>query len=508
MVSAMLHLLCDRDPTTILETAQNLSELGDNSSMIAKRLETILANEAGKTDLSQRSPADMVQRFQSLREYGLLPKGRGKNAQHLSLAEIVNGILSIATVKPGFAGLVAKVLRDLRPVGGIEASFERCITFGKAVEAVLDNSNALDSLIEIRVSDSEIYKNDHCRATIEYLSGDTKKTANYVGKLAVSLLQPGAEKTFDPRQLISSVITETVFYPLFFRGLYRGLKKEMPELTAPFVTDPEEEDEENRQEERARRLGLTPRSKFLNVGVDNQVTWPSEETIVDFEGYKLILLPKTREKTTSVHIDLHENKLTSEDARTLINRFLSMLTWCDDQFAVLQNGWSGNSVPVAVPKRDLAFTTAHHWMFDRKIPKSNEARIAIALYREGRNAEQNYLISYAVLSYYKIIELKNHRGDTKNWFRDNFIKLKQNQYLSDMLKAFEKDCGTEEPYLYLYEACRTAVAHAKPQKRQTSDPDNLPELRRLHVAAAVLRELARLFIQNELHVSDCAFDGT
>jgi hypothetical protein len=106
--------------------------------MIAKRLKTILANEVEKTDLSQRSPADMEQRFESLRGYGLLPRGRGKNAQHLSLAEIVNGILSIATVKPGFAGLASKVLNDLRPVGGIDASFERCLTLGKVVATVLD----------------------------------------------------------------------------------------------------------------------------------------------------------------------------------------------------------------------------------------------------------------------------------------------------------------------------------------------------------------------------------
>jgi hypothetical protein len=476
--------------------------------MIAKKLETILADAARKTDLSQRSPADMVQRFQSLREYGLLPKGRRKNAQHLSFAEVVNGILSIATVKPGFAGLTSKILNDLRPVGGIDASFERCMTLGKAVEAVLGNSSALDSLIEVRISDSEIYQNGHCRATVEYVSGDTKKTANYVGKLAGSLLQPGAEKTFNPRQLISSIITETIFYPSFFRRLDRELKEEISDQTAPLVPDPEDEDEETRKEERARRLGLTPISKFLNVGVDNQVTWPPEETVVDFESYKLILLPKTRENTTSVHIDLHKNSLTAEDALTLVNRFLSVLTWCDDQFAVLQDGWSGNPVPVAVPKRNLAFTTAHHWIFDRKIPKSHEARIALALYREGRNAEQNYLTSYAVLSYYKIIELKNHRGDTKNWLRDNFVKLKQRQHLSDMLKSFEKDCGTERPHLYLYEACRTAVAHAKPRKRQASDPDNFRELRRLQVAAAVLREIARLFIQNEWHVSDCAFDGS
>jgi hypothetical protein len=52
----------------------------------------------------------------------------------------------------------------------INASFERCMTFGKAVEAVLDNSSALDSLIEIRLSDSEIYNNGHGRATVEYVS--------------------------------------------------------------------------------------------------------------------------------------------------------------------------------------------------------------------------------------------------------------------------------------------------------------------------------------------------
>lgn len=475
--------------------------------MIAKRLETILANEARKTDLSQRSPADMVQRFQSLRGFGLLPKGRGKNAQHLSLAEIVAGILSIATVKPGFSGLASKVLTDLRPVGGIEVSFERCATFGKAVETVLDSSNALNSLIEIRVSDSEIYKNGHCRAAIEYVSGDIKKTANYVGKLAISLLRPGAEKTFDPRQLISSVITETVLYPSFFQRLDRELKREIPERAVPFDVDPEEEDEEYEKEERARRLGLTPSSRFLNVAVDNQVTWPSGETVVDFQGYKLILLPKTRENTTSVHIDLHGQRLTSEDAITLINRFLSLLTWCDDQFAVLQDGWSGNPVPVATPRRNLAFTTTYQWIFDRKIPDLSEARKAIAIYRDGRNAEQNYLISYAILSYYKIIELRyKGKSEARTWFRDNFETLRQDSNLSDTITAFEEACGTEKPHDHLYRACRTAVAHAN--KPFSFDPDDFHGLRRLHVAADILRALARLFIQNELGVSDCVYDGT
>ena len=63
-------------------------------------------------------------------------------------------------------------------------------------------------------------------------------------------------------------------------------------------------------------------SKFLNLAVDNQVTWPPVETVVNFEGYRLILMPPTREHTTSIHIDLVGQRLTSEKAVPLINRFL------------------------------------------------------------------------------------------------------------------------------------------------------------------------------------------
>ena len=101
-----------------------------------------------------------------------------------------------------------------------------------------------------------------------------------------------------------------------------------------------------------------------------------------------------------------------------MNRFLSLMTWCDDQFAVAQDGWAGNPVPTAVPRRNLAFATTQHWIFDRRIPADPDARRALALYREARNAEQNYLVSYAVLSYYKIVELK-HR-ETIKWLEAAF----------------------------------------------------------------------------------------
>jgi hypothetical protein len=141
--------------------------------MFARRLESLLAREVGKTDLAQRAPDDMPQRFESLRGYRLLPAGRAKNVTPLSSAQMATAILAIATVKPGFAGLAGKTLRSLRPVGGVEASFQKCATLGSAVECLLQNPSALDSFLELRVSDSEIYINAHGRGAIAYRSGDS-----------------------------------------------------------------------------------------------------------------------------------------------------------------------------------------------------------------------------------------------------------------------------------------------------------------------------------------------
>ncbi len=304
-------------------------------------------------------------------------------------------------------------------------------------------------------------------------------------------------------------MTETVFYAPFFRSIANELKKEASAPPMPAAIPPEDEDEQTRKEERTKRLGILPSSRFLNLGVDNQVTWPPEETIVIFEGYRLILMPPTRDHTTSIHIDLVGQSITSEKAVSLINRFLSLMTWCDDNFAILQEGWSGSPIPVPVPKPNLGFTTAYDWIFDRKIPASPEARKALALYREGRNAEQNYFISYALLSYYKIIELKfgDFEGPkVRGWIAANYPALKADQTLAREIADFERERGNEEPQKYLNSACRVAVAHSS--ATNPSDPDDLPELRRLHVAAHILRALARRFIGDELGVSECPYDGS
>jgi hypothetical protein len=79
-------------------------------------------------------------------------------------------ILAIATVKSGYAGLAGKTLSNLSPVGGTEVSFQKCGTLGGAVECLLQDSVALASLLELRVSDGEIYTNAHASGVFLILS--------------------------------------------------------------------------------------------------------------------------------------------------------------------------------------------------------------------------------------------------------------------------------------------------------------------------------------------------
>ena len=188
--------------------------------MIAKRLEGLVGGAA------KRSEAEMVQRFQKLRDFGLLPKSRGKHADELSPNQIVSGVLSTVAARPGVAGVTVRILKGLRPVGGAGASFASADSFGQAIQALFNDAHALDSLVEVRVSDSEVYTNSNGRAVIVYRAGGQEKTAYYVRKEAVSLMQPGAEKAYNPRDLISDVITETIFLPRLFNRIDRELSKQ------------------------------------------------------------------------------------------------------------------------------------------------------------------------------------------------------------------------------------------------------------------------------------------
>lgn len=183
---------------------------------------------------------------------------------------------------------------------------------------------ARDGFLTLTLSVAERFTNSSGSATLAYQAGEVRRRASFVSKMAVSLLQPGAEDAFKEDGSGASVSRAVVFNRAFFERVETAIARSV-EFPRPPAGDGSEYDAEEALQARHRALGVRNNSRFLNVGVDTQVTWPKEERLVKFDRYHLVLMPKTKEHTQSIHVDLRANRLTDREALTVINRFLSVL---------------------------------------------------------------------------------------------------------------------------------------------------------------------------------------
>jgi len=231
---------------------------------------------------------------------------------------------------------------------------------------------------------------------------------------------------------------------------------------------------------------------WLKVGVRGSADWPKEETTLEFGGHKLLLKPATRETEQSVHIELQG--ISDVDALTLINRFLSTLSWCDDQPMENRYGWSGNRSPAPVPRESRPIGSSIAFPFYRNLEPDKKARLALALFREARTANS---IPFEFLSYFKILNMFWKDGTTIiEGIRATLPKLKDELAISRLraLGNTERDVSA-----YLYESGRCAIAHAYADP--IIDPDDVSDLRRLSEDLYIVKEIAERLIEVDLGVS-------
>jgi hypothetical protein len=142
--------------------------------------------------------------------------------------------------------------------------------------------------------------------------------------MAVSVLQTGAEETFDVDQFHAQISRCVVFNYAFFQQMAKAITRAAAFPEAPAGDGSEYEVEEAR-EARYRALEVQRGSRFLNIGVDTQAAWPAQERLVQFDQYRLVFMPKTESHTQSIHVDLQANRLSPGQAVTIVNRLLSVL---------------------------------------------------------------------------------------------------------------------------------------------------------------------------------------
>lgn len=469
--------------------------------MYAKNLSLFLHRELSEL----RSYDETLVIFESLRGHAQLPRGRGKAAQRLTNKEIARAVLGYVPRLSGWAGHVALIMSDLRPVGGVSASFKEAASLSEAMAALLCKDEDCNALVSLTLSIARIPGNDEYQAKLLFEEDGQRRTTSYVSKHALTLAAVGAEKNFDHDRPLSTNTRQLVLNREFFHKLKRDVDLSR-HLDRPLETDWREYETEEERQAFHERLGARRGSTFLNLGVDTTVTWPKEPTRVEFGGRHLVLFPKTKENSHSISIDLTGERISAEDARTLLNRFLSLLAWCDDSHAILREGWSGNPIPVAVPRRDMASSTMITWQFYRSMPEDERLLNCLSYYREGLNAAEAGIASQEMLSFYKVFETEFKEfgrreigPKTQEWITATFDEACQNTR-SETLQRFHSDRQSRSVAEYIHKNCRVAVAHAS--KEYPSDADLSSETHRLSVAAEITRALARHYIRTTFNFSD------
>jgi len=183
------------------------------------------------------------------------------------------------------------------------------------------------------------------------------------------------------------------------------------------------------------------------------------------------------------------------DEMTTVNRFLSLVSWGDKQSLHNHYGWSGNPVPCAVPKTNLARSINRDFLTRWKPLDDPKQRLAVALYREAMSIDS---IPYKVLGFFKIINILYKNGpNQKAWIKATLPRLTEH-YLQDRLLALSN--AEPDVAAYLYESGRCAVAHAFSDP--LVDPDDLTHLRRLSADLEVIQALAEYLVKHELNVPD------
>ena len=246
---------------------------------------------------------------------------------------------------------------------------------------------------------------------------------------------------------------------------------------------------------------MTP--NFCNHGVMTEIGWPRKETSFEFGSHEIVVFPPAKDFDASLHIDCARSGIDSIKGMSILSQVLSIGAWLDDTFAVLNPGFAG-SVKPARPRRvsnTLPSSIVDHWCNSWHPIKDAEVRRALALYREAMNMYNFHSVPYSVLGLYKILETTFDGGQRKQFIETELTASISRGDIEDHLLreiGFANPTGAEQLTEFLRTECRHAVAHAG--KDRDIDPDDMTHVRRMSVAAQLLRPLARRYIQTKLGV--------
>lgn len=258
-------------------------------------------------------------------------------------------------------------------------------------------------------------------------------------------------------------------------------------------------------EEVKRKLG--GRTGWLTASVASSIAWPSDDVCVVYDGEDYFLRGTEvdgKPNTPCITVACPMGKQHIDEAIAKVYRFTSILSWFEGGYVDV-TGYISGSHPSRYGDRQAhsALGIAGTKSFNcnhMPIVEDENSRKALAFWREGQRLDRVH-DSYSFLSFFKVIESQyseNAKALRKAWVAANIDNVKEERALRRIaeLRAEGLDVGD-----HLYASGRCAVAHASLGK-EIVDPDIPADRRRLSADLVVMKELARLYIRDELKVPD------
>lgn len=246
---------------------------------------------------------------------------------------------------------------------------------------------------------------------------------------------------------------------------------------------------------------------WCDVAVTPYFAWPSSPIGLPFENWVIVLSPPTDSLACRASLCAPKGT-TFEEGGSVVSRFLSRLAWSRGG-GISELFHCGSNMPGRPGLLGLGtYARTPYGLIDPPhsiyLPAnlSPEAELALALYREGLSVNS---VPFAFLSLFKIFNIRFQTGSAQiSWVNSNLHKV---WYFpaTDRLQELHRTQPDVGQYLYVQGRCAVAHANASP----LVNPDDYAERRRLEFDMPLLRDLAALFIEQELGVlTDATFNNT
>ena len=480
--------------------------------MISKQLEQRLVEYVDCT------PGEMTQRFQKLRDAGVLPKSRGEHAVPLRTIEIASALLGVVPEKPGYAGLKGKALANLRPVGGSRASFRDAPTLGEAVSKAIDQPQGF---IELEVLDGEFGVNSYGYAALHHDHG----TAHFVHYTALSLLQERAEETFNPHNMIRDKLIQrkVTFNAQLFTKLSRCIvdtrsHREHVERLRALAGDSGKTfaASTDTKKERLHSSRLHP-MQLLSIAVHSSVGLERDEYYFLYKNMQLKFVPQWKKGDSDIMTARFSTRDTLVVAYKLMTEFLSVFAFEMDAALIPSPG-------IVTPTNFPLDIFTGGWVEKRKVPVSellseflyippvrrDDQAALLRLYRVARAAGDVYagvLFFWHVLVYpekddQKAVDWIDHTRKAAPPELNHVIAI-VDRVLANPLFTPGASLGASLG-AYIKNGVRHAIAHIvrnKPNARNL-DLDNLDEVRHLSDVQTILRYYAHYRLERDFCLSE------